>query len=62
MKSGRLCRSFQPRKPCLYFISKIGDDEFGSMATKIYEQAGVDYSKLIISPTHSTGAAGILVD
>ncbi|SVC80762.1 uncharacterized protein METZ01_LOCUS333616, partial [marine metagenome] len=24
-----------------YFISKIGDDQFGSMARKIYEEAGV---------------------
>jgi len=45
-----------------YFISKIGDDHFGSMARKIYEEAGVDYSKVIISSEHSTGAAGILVD
>ena len=45
-----------------YFISKIGDDQFGSMATKIYDEAGVDYSKLIISSEHATGAAGILVD
>jgi ribokinase len=45
-----------------YFISKIGDDQFGSMARKIYEEAGVDYSKVIISSEHSTGAAGIFVD
>ena len=45
-----------------YFLSKIGDDQFGSMATKIYDEAGVDYSKLIISSEHATGAAGILVD
>ena len=45
-----------------YFISKIGDDQFGSMARKIYEVAGVDYSKVIISSEHSTGAAGIFVD
>ena len=45
-----------------FFISKIGNDQFGSMATKIYDEAGVDYSKLIISSDHSTGAAGILVD
>ena len=45
-----------------YFISKIGDDQFGSMAKKIYEEAGVDYSKVIISSEYSTGAAGILVD
>jgi ribokinase len=45
-----------------YFISKIGDDQFGSMAIKIYDEAGVDYSNLVISSEHSTGAAGILVD
>jgi ribokinase len=45
-----------------YFISKIGDDQFGSMATKIYDEAGVDYSRLIISSEYATGAAGILVD
>ena len=45
-----------------YFISKIGDDQFGSMATEIYENSGVDYSNVIISKDHSTGAAGILVN
>ena len=45
-----------------FFISKIGDDQFGSMAKKIYEEAGVDYSKVIISKEHATGAAGILVN
>ena len=45
-----------------FFISKIGDDQFVSMAIKIYDEEGVDYSKVVISPDHSTGAAGILVD
>ena len=45
-----------------FFISKIGDDQFGSMATDIYENSGVDYSNVIISKDHSTGAAGILVN
>ena len=45
-----------------YFISKIGDDHFGSMAKKIYDQSEVDYSNVIISKEHSTGAAGILVN
>ena len=45
-----------------FFISKIGDDQFGSMAKKIYDEAGVDYSKVIISKEHDTGAAGILVN
>ena len=45
-----------------FFISKIGDDQFGSMATEIYENSGVNYSNVIISKDHSTGAAGILVN
>ena len=45
-----------------YFISKIGDDQFGEMATKIYDEAKVDYSNVIISKEHSTGAAGIMVN
>ena len=45
-----------------FFISKIGDDQFGSMAREIYENSGVDYSNVIISKDHSTGAAGILVN
>ena len=45
-----------------FFISKIGDDQFGSMAKKIYDEAGVDYSKVIISKEHATGAAGILIN
>ncbi len=45
-----------------FFISKIGEDQFGSMATEIYENSGVDYSNVIISKDHSTGAAGILVN
>ena len=45
-----------------FFISKIGDDQFGSMATEIYQNSGVDYSNVIISKDHSTGAAGILVN
>jgi len=45
-----------------YFISKIGDDQFGEMATKIYDEANVDYSNVIISKEHSTGAAAIMVN
>jgi len=45
-----------------FFISKIGNDQFGNMATTIYEEANVDYSQVIISSEHATGAAGILVD
>ena len=53
----------QPKRvPKTFFISKIGDDQFGSMAKKIYDEAGVDYSKVIISKEHATGAAGILIN
>ncbi len=45
-----------------FFISKIGDDQFGSMATEIYKNSGVDYSNVNISKDNSTGAAGILVN
>ena len=45
-----------------YFISKIGDDQFGEMATKIYDEAKVDYSNVIISKEHLTGAAAIMVN
>ena len=45
-----------------FFISKIGDDHFGSMAKKIYDEAGVDYSKVIVSKEYATGAAGILIN
>ena len=45
-----------------YFISKIGEDQFGEMATKIYDEAKVDYSNVIISKEHSTGAAAIMVN
>ena len=45
-----------------YFISKIGDDQFGEMATKIYDEAKVDYSNVTISKEHSTGAAAIMVN
>jgi len=45
-----------------FFISKIGDDQFGQMAKKIYDEAKVDYSNVIISKEHSTGAAAIMVN
>ncbi len=45
-----------------YFISKIGDDQFGKMAIQIYDESGVDYSKVITSKDHATGAAGILIN
>ena len=44
------------------FISKIGDDQFGKMAIKIYDDAGVDYSNVIQTKEHDTGTAGIFVN
>ena len=43
-------------------IARIGDDQFGKMAKKIYENTGVDSSQVIISKKYATGAAGILVN
>jgi len=45
-----------------FFISKIGDDQFGSMAIDIYKESNVDFSNVEISKKYSTGAAGILVN
>ncbi len=45
-----------------FFISKIGDDQFGSMALDIYKESNVDFSNVEISKKYSTGAAGILVN
>jgi len=45
-----------------YFISKIGEDQFGKMAIKLYDKVGVDYSHVVITNDHATGAAGILVN
>jgi len=45
-----------------FFISKIGNDQFGSMAIKIYKESKVDFSHVKISKEYSTGAAGILVN
>ncbi len=45
-----------------FFISKIGDDQFGQMAIKIYDKAKVDYSNVVISKEHATGAAAIMVN
>ncbi len=45
-----------------YFISKIGADQFGEMAIKIYDEAKVDYSNVLVSKEHSTGAAAIMVN
>lgn len=44
------------------FISKIGADTFGGIATKMYAAENVDTRFLVSSPEHTTGAAAIIVD
>ena len=44
------------------FISKIGADTFGGMATTMYAAEKVDTRFLVTSPAHSTGAAAIIID
>ena len=46
----------------VYFISKVGADNFGDMARKTYEEEGVNTRFLIRSLDHPTGAAAIIVD
>ena len=44
-----------------YFISKIGDDQYGQMALQMYKDTKVDSSNVIISREFATGVAGIFV-
>ena len=44
------------------FISKIGKDDYGNMAKKIYSDTNVGTSKLFISEEKNTGVAAILLD
>lgn len=44
------------------FISKIGADTFGGIATKMYAAENVNTQFLVTSPDHTTGAAAIIVD
>jgi ribokinase len=43
------------------FISKVGEDNFGDMARRTYEEEGVDTRFLLRSHSHGTGAAAIIV-
>ena len=44
------------------FISKIGNDDYGKMAKKIYAETNVGTKNLIVSDEHSTGVAAILLN
>tara|TARA_Y100000590_G_scaffold468220_1_gene650047 strand:- start:1867 stop:2784 length:918 start_codon:yes stop_codon:yes gene_type:complete len=44
------------------FISKIGNDQYGQMALKMYKEFNINSSKVLVSNEYSTGAAGILVN
>ena len=44
------------------FISKIGNDDYGKMAKKIYAESNVGIKNLIVSEEHSTGVAAILLN
>jgi ribokinase len=46
----------------VYFISKIGDDNFGEIASKTLETEGVDTRFLTRSSEEATGAAAIIID
>jgi bifunctional ADP-heptose synthase (sugar kinase/adenylyltransferase) len=41
----------------VYFISKVGEDNFGDMAQKTYDAEGIDTRFLIRTQGGSTGAA-----
>ena len=44
------------------FISKIGDDNYGEMARKIYSETNVNTKYLFVSNEKNTGVAAILLD
>jgi ribokinase len=46
----------------VYFISKIGDDNFGEIARKTLDTEGVDTQFLMQTTEHATGAAAIIVE
>jgi ribokinase len=46
----------------VYFISKVGADNFAEIARKTYEAEGVDTQFLISSNDDTTGAAAIIID
>ncbi len=44
------------------FITKIGDDDYGKMAIKIYEDSNVGSKNVFITSDHNTGVAAILLN
>ena len=46
----------------VYFISKVGDDNFGDLATKTLDTEGVDTRFLTRTTQHATGAAAIIIE
>ncbi len=44
------------------FIGQIGQDMFGDMALKAWQEAGIDTADVIQSAQHPTGVASIIVD
>ena len=43
------------------FITKVGDDDYGKMAFRIYKETNVGSDYVYISKEHSTGVAAILL-
>ena len=46
----------------VYFISKVGADNFADIARRTYKEEGVDTKFLFSSDTDTTGAAAIIID
>ena len=44
------------------FISKIGNDDYGKMATKIYAESNVGTKNLFVTDDNNTGVAAILIN
>ena len=44
------------------FITKVGDDDYGKMAFRIYKETNVGSDYVYISKEHSTGVAAILLN
>ena len=44
------------------FITKVGDDDYGKMAFRIYDETNVGSDYVYISKEHSTGVAAILLN
>jgi len=44
------------------FISKIGNDQYGQIALRMYKESNIDSSNVIVSKEYATGVAGIMVN